>query len=331
MTASDAAPVNVRETPIDVLCVGHALVDVLTGVDDSFLEAEGLVKGSMALIDADRATHLYEKMGPGREASGGSAANTATGVVACGGTAAFIGTVADDQLGEIFTHDIRAAGVEYRTPPLSQSPPTGRSMILITPDGERTMNTLLGAGAMVAVEHLDPEMMRAASITYVEGYLLDNAHSATALREAVSTLHNAGNKLAFTLSDPFCVERHRDLFLRLIEESVDICIGNEQEACMLFQTDDLDVAVTELTKRCEVVAITRGGEGSVLARGDERVEVQAVRTNVVDTTGAGDFYASGVLTGLAHGSSLEECGALGSKAAAAIVSQMGARLSRSLV
>lgn len=316
---------------IDVLCVGHALVDVLAGVDDSFLVNEDLVKGSMALIDAERATHLYENMGPGREASGGSAANTATGVVACGGTAAFIGTVANDQLGEIFTHDIRAAGVEYRTAPLTDSPPTGRSMILITPDGERTMNTLLGAGAMVNASHLDAEMLSVARITYIEGYLLDNAHSASALRGVVDTLHRAGNELAFTLSDPFCVERHRDLFLELLDESVDIVIGNEQEACMLFETDNLETAIAEMQKRCRVVAVTRGAEGSILVEGDQRVDVEALPTNVVDTTGAGDFYASGVLTGLAHGLSLDECGRLGSKAAAAIVSQMGARLSRSLV
>jgi len=320
MTAPE--PASAR---IDVLTVGHALVDVLSGADDAFLEAEGLEKGIMSLIDDARARHLYERMAQGSETSGGSAANTATGVVACGGTAAFVGVVADDQLGEIFAHDLRAAGVVYRTPPVSGSSHTGRSMIVVTPDGERTMNTNIGVSNHVSIEHLDHDLLAAARVTYVEGYLFDDAHPLDAWVAVADTVHAAGNRFSITLSDPFCVDRHRKLFLELLD-SVDVCFGNEEELCSLFEVDDLDAALDRLAERCEVGAITRGARGSVLVSGAERVRVAAEPVSVVDTTGAGDLYASGVLAGLTQGWDLERCGRMGSRAAAAVVSRMGARL-----
>jgi sugar/nucleoside kinase (ribokinase family) len=310
---------------VDVLAIGHALVDVLAGADDEFLQAEGLHKGTMQLVDEDRAAELYGKMGPGSETSGGSAANTATGVLACGGTAAFIGVVADDQLGEIFSHDIRSSGVLFRCSPLADVGATGRSMIMVTPDGERTMNTNLGVAGKLSGDHLDAELLEAARITFVEGYLFDNDHPADLWTGAMKTVHAAGNRFAITLSDPFCVDRHRQLLLEVLE-GADICFGNEEEVCSLFQVDDLDVAIDRIAERCEVAAITRGEKGSILVAGSERVVVAAEPTSVVDTTGAGDLYAAGVLAGLARGWDLSRCGRLGSRAAAAVVSRMGARL-----
>jgi len=321
---------DLAQPRLDVLTIGHALLDVLAGADDGFLVQQGLVKGSMSLIDAERAQVLYDLMGPGTEASGGSAANTATGVVACGGTAAFIGTVADDQLGEIFVHDMSAAGVLYRTPVMAPPPATGRSLVLVTPEGERTMNTYLGAASSVSLEHLDEELLQGAAITYVEGYMLDTKNPAEALQRTVELVRGAGGRVSLTLSDLYCVERHRDLFMDLLDGSVDICFGNEEEACALFGVTDLNRAVEELAKRCEVVAITRGSKGSLLVADGGRVDVDAEPVNVIDTTGAGDLYAAGVLTGLARGWQLEECGRMGSRAAAAAVSQMGARLSRDI-
>jgi sugar/nucleoside kinase (ribokinase family) len=280
----------------------------------------------MQLVDQDRAIALYGHMATGGECSGGSAANTAAGVVACGGTAAFIGTVAPDQLGEIFAHDIRAAGVSYQTPAVTSGSETGRSMILVTPDGERSMNTFIGVSSEITLEHIDRQWLEASAITYVEGYLFDDAHPLEAWLEVAATIHNAGRKFAITLSDPFCVDRHRALFLALLDGPVDICFGNEEEVRMLFEVEDLDAAMTELAKRCEVGAITRGAAGSVIVSGDQRIDIPAELTTVIDTTGAGDLYAAGVLMGLAHGWDLERCGRLGSRAASAIVSRMGARL-----
>ncbi len=321
-------PNNWGTEGIDVLTIGHALVDVLAGADDSTLEAEGLPKGSMNLIDALRADSLYDSMGPGSETSGGSAANTATGVVACGSSAAFVGVVADDQLGEIFAHDLRSAGVLYRTPPRNDVGPTGRCLVLVTPDGERTMSTFLGAGANVGPAVMDTEFVEAARITYVEGYCLDTEYTLETLKHLADHVHEAGGQFSITLSDLFCVDRHRDLFLELLEGSVDICFGNEEEALALFETRDREVAYLELEKRCKIAAVTLSERGSILLSEGQRAEVPAVKANVVDTTGAGDFYAAGVLSGLAKGWPLERCGRMGSRAAGAVISQMGARLSR---
>lgn len=315
---------------IDVLALGHALVDVIAGASEELLEAEGLDKGSMRLIDAERAETLYNRMGPGSEASGGSAANTATGVVVSGGTAAFIGTVANDQLGQIFTHDMSSSGVLYRTPPAKDVPPTGRCMVLVTPDGERTMNTYLGAAAVVGPAYEDVELIAAARILYIEGYLLDTEYTVDDLVQLAKTVHANGGKVAFTLSDLFLVERHRPAFLSLLDGSIDICFGNDEEARALFETDSLDDALAQLASKAEVVAITKGAHGSVLVQGNTRVEIEARKVNIVDTTGAGDLYAAGVLAGLAHGWELGRCGRMGSAAAGAVISQMGARVTRDI-
>jgi sugar/nucleoside kinase (ribokinase family) len=310
---------------LDVLTVGHALVDVLSPVEDSFLQTEGLVKGSMNLIDEPQAVQLYSHMSAASETSGGSAANTAVGVVACGGTAGFVGVVGDDELGEIFAHDIQAAGVHYDVP-LVTGEQTGRSLILITPDGERTMNTNLAVSGHVAMSDLKRSLLESAAVTYVEGYMFDDSHPFEQWLTAIDTIHNAGNRFSITLSDSFCVERHRDLFMHLLEGSVDICFGNADEVMALFETSDLDSAINELEKRCEVAAVTLGAKGSVICTGGRHVNIEAERVNLVDSTGAGDLYAAGVLTGLVQGQTPERYGRLGSRAAAAVVSRMGARV-----
>jgi sugar/nucleoside kinase (ribokinase family) len=310
---------------IDVLTVGHALVDVLATTTDQFLADNGVIKGAMQLIDDPRAVELYSRMGPASETSGGSAANTAAGVVACGGTSAYVGTIANDELGEVFAHDIRAAGVEYQTPPVDGSVQTGRSFILVTPDGERSMNTNIAVSAKVSAQHIDMSMLQRARITYIEGYLFDDSHPIEQWNAVMEVIRKAGNQFAITLSDPFCVERHRKLFLDLLDGHVDICFGNEEEVCSLFETTSLDEALSLLSSRCEVGAITRGAAGSVLVCGNSRVEIPAEPADVVDTTGAGDLYASGVLYGIARDWDLDKCGRMGSLAAAAIISRMGAR------
>lgn len=315
---------SVSEKSVDVLAIGHALVDVLAYADESFLEAEGLVKGSMQLITDERARYLYNRMGPATEASGGSAANTATGVVACGGSAEFVGTVAFDQLGEIFAHDIKAAGVRFRVPPVPTAT-TGRSLILVTPDGERTMNTLIGAAENVSLAKIDRQTLETASITFAEGYLFDSQFSLEDWREIASAVHSGGGKLAVTLSDTFCVERHREMFLALLDESIDICLGNEHEFKKLFEASTTDECLEMLAKRCSG-AVTLGAEGSIVVSGTERVHIPVQPVDVVDATGAGDLYAAGFLAGIAQGKSPEQCGQLATKAAAAVLSQMGARL-----
>ncbi len=310
---------------IDVLTVGNALVDVQARAEDSFINAEGLVKGSMQLIDDDRSRDLYQNMGPASESSGGSAANTATGVVVCGGTAAFIGTVAYDQLGEIFTHDIRAAGVSYKTPPVAGAV-TGRSLILVTPDGERTMNTSIGAASRVAIGKIDEKLLRAARVTYIEGFLLDVTPSVTDWQRCADIIHDAGNLYALTLADSFCVQRHRDLFMELLDGPVDVCFGNEDELKMLYESSDLDECLERISKQCKYVAITRGARGSVVCCDGEWMKIAAEQVEVVDTTGAGDLYAAGFLFGLAQGWDVALSGHLATHAAGAVVSQMGARL-----
>lgn len=320
------------DNALDVLTIGHALVDVQTSADDSFLAENGIIKGAMQLIEDRRALEIYSKMGPAVETSGGSAANTATGVVSCGGAAAYIGTVAGDELGEIFRHDIRAAGVQYDTPPvITAKAQTGRSFIIVTPDGERSMNTNIGVSAKVNKSHMDPALLKRAKVTYVEGYLFDDGHNMDIWAEVIDIVRRAGNQFSITLSDSFCVERHRSLFQQLIEGGlVDVCFGNEDEVRALYETDDIDFALSKMAKRVEIAAVTRSEKGSTLVCGHTRVDIPAISTQVVDTTGAGDFYAAGVLYGVAKGWDLERCGRMGSAAAAAVISQMGARLKEPL-
>jgi len=311
----------------DVLTIGNAIVDVLSHTEDDFLVREELVKGSMRLIDAVEAERLYSHMGPSVEISGGCAGNTAAGCASLGSRTAFIGKVADDPLGGIFTHDIRAAGVSFETEPLLEGEPTARSMILITPDGERTMNTFLGACQQLTPADIDPDVVAATSITYLEGYLWDPPLAKEAFRKASKIAHDAGREVSLTLSDSFCVDRFRDEFLDLIKTgAVDVVFANEHELHALYQTADFDTALAALRADCRLAAVTLGEKGSLIVRGEETVEIAAEPVEKIeDLTGAGDLFASGFLNGYAAGADLAVCGRLGSIAAAEIISHIGAR------
>jgi sugar/nucleoside kinase (ribokinase family) len=316
---------------LDVVGIGNAIVDVLTQADDAFIARHGLVKGTMALVDAARAEALYQAMGSGIEMSGGSAANTMAGIASLGGRGAYIGKVRDDLLGEVFTHDIRAVGVRYETPPARQGPATARCLILVTPDAQRTMNTFLGAGAALAVADVDPALVAAAEVTYLEGYLFDPPGAKDAFRAAGEIAHGAGRKLSLTLSDPFCVDRHRADFRALVEGYVDVLFANEAEICSLYQTRSFEEAAQAVRGHCDIAVLTRSERGSLVIAGGETVVVPPARVeHVVDTTGAGDLYASGFLFGLTHGRDLATCGALGSLCAAEVISHYGARPETSL-
>jgi sugar/nucleoside kinase (ribokinase family) len=315
------------DADLDVVCIGSAIVDVLAHADDAFVDGLGLVKGTMALVDAERAESLYGLMGPAVEVSGGAAANTAAGVASFGGAAAFVGKVRDDQLGRVFAHDIRAAGVVYDTPFALDGPATARCLVVVTPDAQRTMNTYLGAAVGLRAGDIDPAVMRRAAFTFLEGYLWDPPEAIDALRVAVAAARDGGRSVAFSLSDPFCVDRHRDEFLELIARDVDLLFANEDEACSLCKVSSLDDALAELRELCDVVVVTRGPAGSVVVAGSESVAVDAapVAGGVVDTTGAGDLYAAGFLVGLVRGAELDRCARLGSLAAAEVISHVGAR------
>ncbi|HEV2992766.1 MAG TPA: adenosine kinase [Acidimicrobiia bacterium] len=316
---------------LDVVAVGHALVDVLSATTDEFIDAQGLAKGGMALIDEDRATDLYGQMGPGTEMSGGSAANTAVGVTSFGGRAAFIGRVRDDELGRVFAHDIRAAAVRFDNAPAADGAPTGRCLVLVSPDAERTMNTFLGAAAQLHPNDVAEDLVRAAAVTYLEGYLFDEPDAKAAFRLAANTAHDAGRRVALSLSDTFCVERHRADFLALVEHDVDVLFANDAEACALYETSTLDDALDAVVRQCEVAAVTRSAAGSVIVGREDRVEVPARPVDrVVDTTGAGDLFAAGFLVGFTRGEGLRRCGELGSLAAAEVISHFGARPERRL-
>ena len=327
--------VTERSTPspdaLDVVGIGNALVDVLSHEDEAFLEANGLVKSSMTLIDTERAEALYAAMGAGIEVSGGSAANTISGIASFGGQAAYIGRVFDDQLGTVFAHDMRATGVLFRSPPATDGPPTGRCLIVVTPDAHRTMNTYLGSSEFLGPEHVDVELVQAAQITYLEGYLFDRPPAQEAYWKASQAAHEAGRRVSLTLSDTFCVERHRSAWRELVRDQVDVLFANEHEAMALYEVDTFDEALAACRADVEVACVTRGAEGSVVARGDEVVDVPAHPVeHVVDTTGAGDLYAAGFLFGLTRGRSMADCGRLGSVAASAVLGHTGARPGLSL-
>lgn len=314
------------ETRFDVLGVGNAIVDILSQSDDALLEQQGMAKGGMALVDEERAHAIYELMGPAVEASGGSAANTVAGVASFGGRAAFIGKIKDDEFGKIFGHDLRSIDVHFDTPAATDGAATARCLILVTPDAQRTMNTHLGACADLGPDDIDPELIAASSITYLEGYLFDRPEAKEAFRKAARLAREAGRKVALTLSDSFCVQRYHAEFLDLIEEHIDILFANEAEIEALYPGASLDDAAATLAGKVEIAAITRSEKGSLLIRGEERVAVPAEPIDeLVDTTGAGDLYAAGVLYGLSKGMSLAECGRLGSIAAAEVISHYGAR------
>jgi sugar/nucleoside kinase (ribokinase family) len=318
---------------VDVLGIGNALVDVLSQADDDFIAGYGLEKGSMRLIDEVEAEHLYASMGPAVESSGGSAANTVAGVVSLGGTAGFIGRVRDDTLGNVFAHDIRAAGIEFACSAATDGPPTGRCLVLMSPDAERTMSTFLGAAAQLSADDIDPAAVARAEVTLLEGYLWDPPEAKAAFRKAIAAAHDAGRRVAFSLSDTFCVDRFRHEFVALIDAGdVDVLFANEGELCALFEVDDLGAAITQLGHRVPVAAVTTGADGSIVISADGTVARVSARVlgRVADTTGAGDAYAAGFLYGLTHGHDLDRCAELGSLAAAEIISHVGPRPDQSL-
>ncbi len=314
------------EPILDVVGVGNAIVDVIVTVPESFIEEHRLVKGAMTLIDAERATSLYAAMPPGIEASGGSAANTAVGVASFGGSAAYLGKVRNDQLGEVFAHDLRAAGVAFDVRPAPVGAPTARCLIQVTPDAERTMNTFLGISAFLDPSDIDDAVVESARITYCEGYLYDTDEAKAAIRHAMDVASNAGRLVAITLSDSFCVDRHREEWLELLADKVDLVFANEAEIGSLFLTDDFEAASRQITDLVPMAALTRSAKGSVIMTREDRIEVAASPVaHVVDATGAGDLYASGFLYGLAHGAPLERCAYMGGVAAGEIISHIGAR------
>lgn len=315
------------DTRLDVLTIGNAIVDVIADATDEFLAAEGLTKDSMRLVDAEEAKRLYDHMQPAREVSGGCAGNTAAGVAALGGRAGFIGQVAPDQLGDFYIHDLRSAGVEFTTPPVDVGIPTARSMILVTPDGHRTMNTFLGAAQELAIEVLDEEQIRSAAILYLEGYLWDPETPRYAMVRAVEIARAAGRKVALSLSDLFCVDRHREGFQALIDGGrVDILCANEAEILALAGAPHLETAVAAVAPKVETLVVTRGANGALATRAGERADVPAEPVReVVDTTGAGDLFAAGFLFGYAAGKSLDDSLKLGAICAAEIIQHYGAR------
>ena len=310
----------------DVVGIGNAIVDIIGRCDDAFLKARSLAKGGMQLVDADTVVALYKSMGPAVEISGGSAANTIVGVASFGGRAGFIGKVSNDEFGRIFAHDIRAAGVAFNTPPANGGAPTARSLILVTPDGERTMNTFLGVSPELDQGAIDADMIKAGKIVYLEGYLFDRAEAKAAFRQAAEIAAKAGRQVALTLSDGFCVDRHRAEFKTLIKEQVDILFANEGEITSLYETKSFDEAAAKAAKDVKLAVLTRSAKGSEIHAAGKVVKVPAAPVaKVVDTTGAGDLYAAGFLYGYAAGKDLETCGKLGSLAAAEIISHIGAR------
>ena len=316
----------------DVLCIGNAIVDIIARCDEAFLVDNAIIKGAMNLIDAERAELLYARMGPAVEASGGSAGNTAAGVASFGGRAAYFGKVSDDQLGRLFAHDIRAQGVAFDTRPLTGFPPTARSMIFVTPDGERSMNTYLGACVELGPDDVEAEKAQGAKVTYFEGYLWDPPLAKEAIRRTAALAHAAGREVSMTLSDPFCVDRYRDEFLDLMRSgTVDIVFANESEMKSLYQTSSFEAGLAAIRRDCRLAAVTRSEHGSVIVRGDETVQVDAIEiAELVDTTGAGDLYAAGFLHGYTTGRTLSDCGKLGSLAAGIVIQQVGPRPMRSL-
>jgi sugar/nucleoside kinase (ribokinase family) len=311
---------------LDVIGIGNALVDVLSQESEEFLARQGLVKGTMQLVDEARARQLYEAMGPGVEVSGGSAANTIVGVASFGGRAHYVGKVRDDQLGEVFAHDLRSIGVGYTTPPAGDGPPTGRCLVVVTPDAQRTLSTYLGAAVHLGPGDIDAGLIGRGRILYLEGYLFDPPAAQQAFRVAAGYAHAAGRRVALTLSDPFCVDRHRAAFLDLVEHHVDVLFANEAEILSLYRVRDFDEAVARVRGHCELAALTRSERGSVIVAGDQLHAVKAQPVaSVVDTTGAGDLYAAGFLFGLSRGLGPEACGRLGSVAAAEVISHVGAR------
>lgn len=317
-----------------VTAIGNAIVDILATTTDDFIDSQtayGMTRGAMALIDEHRAKELYELMGPTTEMSGGSAGNTMAAYASFGGKGAYIGKVANDQLGKVFTHDMNAIGVHFDTPPLHGSPATAQCLILVTPDAQRTMNTFLGASTRLSPNDIDESLIAASEITYLEGYLFDQPDAKAAFILAAELVKKHGRKLALTLSDPFCVVRHRDDFRNLVDNHVDILFANEEEIKELTQISDTEQAHKSIATKCDISIVTLGKNGSGIASGSEYIHVKAIPpAQLVDTTGAGDSYAAGFLFGLTEGKPLAECGRLGSLSASEVISHMGPRPVKSM-
>jgi fructokinase len=318
------------EPTYDILGIGNAIVDVVAATDDQFLSKHDMHKGAMILVDAPTADAVYAAMPPGQESSGGSAANTCAVAAALGARVAYIGKVADDPLGAVFRHDINAVGVHFPTEPLTGGAPTARCLILVTPDGQRTMNTFLGACVTLDAADVHPHLVALAKVTYLEGYLFDPPTAQSAFYKAAEAAHAAGRQVALSLSDAFCVNRHRDAFRKLVAGHVDILFANETEITALYETNTFEAAAEAVRTDVGLAVLTRGDAGSLILRGPETVTIAAEPTKVVDTTGAGDAYAAGFLTGLTAGKSLADCGRMGSIAAAEVISHYGARLATDL-
>ena len=314
------------DTRYDVVGIGNAIVDIIGRCDDAFLAKHDLRKGFMRLIDAQQAEETYALMGDGIERSGGSAANTIAGLASFGARAGFIGRVADDQFGTVFAHDIRAIGVTYETPPAKNGPPTALCLIFVTPDGERTMNTFLGASTELGPGDVDASLIASAQVTYLEGYLFDKPEAKQAFHTAAGLAAKAGRKTALTLSDAFCVDRHRDDFRKLVRHGVDILFANEKEITALYEVNRFEEAIAAVRGDCEIAVLTRSERGSVIVTKRTTIDIapKPIR-KVVDVTGAGDLYAAGFLYGLTRSLSLADCGRLGSLAAAEVIGHIGAR------
>jgi sugar/nucleoside kinase (ribokinase family) len=312
---------------LDIVAIGNAIVDVIAQADDAFITAEGVAKGSMRLMDEETSDSLYGRMGAGLEMSGGSAANTIAGMAALGCKGGFIGQVADDQLGAVFAHDIRANGIVFDTVVRSGHPSTARCLILVTPDAQRTMNTFLGASQYLPESALDADLIRSAAILYLEGYLWDPEEPRAAMRKGIALAREAGRKVAFTLSDAFCISRHRNDFRKLIDEGqLDILFANEGEILSLMETEDFEAAVASVAAKVETLVVTRSEQGAIAIQGGTRYAVPAEPIDkVVDTTGAGDLFAAGFLAGQAQGRGAKESLTMGAIAAAEVISHYGAR------
>jgi sugar/nucleoside kinase (ribokinase family) len=315
----------------DVVGIGNAIVDVLARTDDALVQRQGLTKGTMALVDTARAEAIYAAMPAGVEKSGGSAANTVAGIASLGGRGAYIGKVRDDALGTVFAHDLKALGVRFDTKPATSGLPTARCLILVTPDAQRTMCTFLGACVDLGPEDIDEALVASASVTYLEGYLFDPPRAMDAFRKAASVAHKAGRQVSLSLSDPFCVDRHRAEFRDLVAAHVDVLFANEREICSLYETKHFELAAEAVRGHCDVAVLTRSERGSnVVTKTDMLHVAPATVARVIDTTGAGDLYAAGFLYGLTHGRDLATCGRLGSLCAAEIIAHVGARPETSL-
>ncbi|MFM7315075.1 MAG: adenosine kinase [Cyanobium sp.] len=316
---------------LDVVGIGNAIVDVLVQADDRFLVDHGLTKGTMALVDETQAEQLYGSVGPGLETSGGSAANTLAGIAQLGGRAAFIGRVRDDQLGAIFSHDIRSVGAGFNTPPARNGPSTARCLILVTPDAQRTMCTYLGASVNLDPADLDLDLVARAKVLYLEGYLWDSDEAKEAFLAAAEVARRHGGEVALSLSDAFCVDRHRRSFQELVDGHVDLLFANEMEITSLYEANRFEEAVEQVRGRCRIAALTRSEAGSLVLSGEQSLVIEPFRLGeLVDTTGAGDIYAAGFLHAYTQGENLERCGRLGSLCAGQVVTQLGPRPHASL-